>query len=114
VRFVFKHDRGCLFKFATMQSQTGRRLLQQHGLDPDDPDSLLLSVSEHGYTDSDAIIRIVTQFGGPWCLLKIMRVVPKALRDTGYRYLARNRYRWFGRDTVCMSPPPEMAERFLN
>lgn len=114
VQFVLKHDHRHLFKFASMQSHAGRLLLSQHGLNPDDPNSLLLVSEQRAHTDTDAIICIVTQFGGLWRLVGLSRVIPRVLRDAGYRYLARNRYRWFGKSSACMVPSVQIADRFLS
>jgi predicted DCC family thiol-disulfide oxidoreductase YuxK len=97
-----------------MQSSTGRALLTQHGLNPDDPNSLLLVNEQRAHTDTDAIICIVRQFGGLWRLVVLTRVIPSAWRDAWYRYLAQNRYRWFGRSSVCMTPADQAADRFLS
>jgi predicted DCC family thiol-disulfide oxidoreductase YuxK len=114
VRFVIKHDRRRLFVFAAMQSASGRELLTRHGMNPDDPLSLLLVDAQHSYSDTDAIIRIVTQFGGLWRSTVMIRAIPRRVRDVAYRYLARNRYRWFGRHAVCMMPSADKADRFLQ
>jgi len=114
VAFLLAHDRQKQFRFATLQSATGRALLVGHGLDPDDPDSFLLADGAVGYANSDAIIRVVTAFGGAWRLVALFRLVPRLLRDRFYRWVARNRYRWFGRREACMVPSPEMRDRFLE
>ncbi len=113
VRFVMRHDRDGRYRFASMQSDSGRALLDSRGLDPDDPDSLLLVEGDRHWTDSDAILRVLTRFGGPWRLFSLLRLVPRGLRDPAYRRLARNRYRWFGRSDACWLPEPEHATRFL-
>ena len=112
--FVLAHDRQKQFRFATLQSATGRALLVRHGLDPEDPDSLLLAHGAAGYANSDAIIRVLMAFGGAWRLVALFRLVPHLLRDRLYRWIARNRYRWFGRREACMVPSPEMQDRFLG
>jgi predicted DCC family thiol-disulfide oxidoreductase YuxK len=114
VAFVLAHDRQKQFRFATLQSATGRALLVRHGLDPEDPDSFLLADGAAGHANSDAIIRVVTAFGGAWRLVTLFRLVPRLLRDRFYRWIARNRYRWFGRREACMVPSPEMQGRFLE
>lgn len=114
VQFLLKHDRTGRIRFAPMQSASGRSLLQQHGLDADDPLSFLWVESGQGYRDSDAILRIVEGFGGAWRLLRAMRLVPRPLRDAGYRLVARNRYRWFGRRDACLLPDAATARRFLD
>ncbi len=114
VAFVLAHDRQKQFRFATLQSATGRALLVRHGLDPEDPDSFLLADGTAGYANSDAIIGVLTALGGAWRLVALLRLVPRLLRDRFYRWIARNRYRWFGRREACMVPSPEMRGRFLE
>ena len=118
VRFLLRHDRAGRYRFAAMQSDAGRALLSAHGLDADDPASFLLL--EHGAggsarasTDTDAIRRVLAGLGGGWRLAHAMALVPRPLRDAGYRVLARNRYRWFGRHAACMLPAPGRQDRFL-
>jgi predicted DCC family thiol-disulfide oxidoreductase YuxK len=114
VRFILRHDRAARYRFASMQSATGQALLRRHGLDPADPNSLLLVEGDRAATDSDAILRVLTGFGGFFSAWAALRAVPRALRDPAYRWLARNRYRWFGRSETCWLPEPEHAGRFLD
>lgn len=114
VRFVLRHDRAQRYRFASMQSTTGRGLLRGHGLDPDDPNSLLLLEGSSATTDSDAILRVLAGFGGIWRVSMGLRLIPRTLRDPAYRWLARNRYRWFGRSEACWLPAAEHAGRFLD
>lgn len=114
VAFVLAHDREKKFRFTTMQSTAGSALLRAHGLDPADPLSFLLVDDGIAYTDSDAAIRVITGCGGAWYLLGVLRLVPRFLRDAVYRWVARNRYRWFGRRETCLMPSPELQSRFLT
>lgn len=114
VDFLLKHDRRAIHRFAAMQSAAGRALLIDHGLDPDDPASLLLLDADGAHTDSDAIVRVIAGLGGLWRAARIFRLLPRALRDVLYRNLARNRYRWFGRQDVCRMPDPEQRHRFIE
>ncbi|MDG4484306.1 thiol-disulfide oxidoreductase DCC family protein [Xanthomonas vesicatoria] len=114
VKFLLRHDQRGRYRFAAMQGHAGRALLQQHGLDPDDPLSFLLVDDTGAWTDSDAIVRVLAGLGGVWRVFAVLRVVPPALRDSGYRLIARNRYRWFGRSEHCMLPTPEQRARFLD
>lgn len=113
VRFLLRHDRRRRFRFAAMQGEAGRRLLAGHGLDPDDPVSFLLLEARGVRTDSDAIIEVLNALGGPWRAASALRLLPRGLRDSGYRALARNRYRWFGRRNSCLLPAANEADRFL-
>lgn len=114
VRFIVRHDRDARIRLASMQSQAGRALLERFGLDPDDPLSLLFVVDGRGYQDSDAILRVVASFGGAWRASVLLRLIPRFMRDPLYRWLARNRYRWFGRNAQCLVPSPDQAARFLG
>ncbi|MGA9334774.1 MAG: DCC1-like thiol-disulfide oxidoreductase family protein, partial [Rudaea sp.] len=98
VQFVLRHDRARRYRFATTQSQSGNQLLRAHGLDPQQPLSVLLIDDGVGYTESAAMLRVLSSFGGIWNVLSNgLRIVPRALRDPAYRWIARHRYRWFGR-----------------
>ena len=114
VRFLLRFDRKGRYRFAAMQGEQGRRLLEAHGLDPDDPLSFLLVEGGTAYTDTDAIVRVISGLGGVWRLAGVARWLPKVWRDRGYRWLARNRYRWFGRHETCFLPTLEQRGRFLD
>ncbi|KAB7762369.1 thiol-disulfide oxidoreductase DCC family protein [Xanthomonas maliensis] len=114
VTFLLRHDRQGHYRFAAMQGRAGRALLQQHGLDPDDPLSFLLVDAAGAWTDTDAIVRVLCGLGGIWRVAAIVRLLPRALRDAGYRVIARNRYRWFGRAEQCPLPTPQQQARFLD
>lgn len=114
VRFLLRFDTRGRYRFAAMQGAQGRALLQAHGLDPEDPTSFLLLDAARVWTDTDAIIRVLTGLGGAWRLLGMLRWVPRLLRDHAYRALARNRYRWFGRHDTCFLPTPAQAALFLD
>ncbi|QJR12817.1 hypothetical protein DSM104443_03910 [Usitatibacter rugosus] len=114
VGFIIERDRAARFRFAPMQSQTGRSLLLRHGLDPDDPLSLLVVEGDDAWTDSEAILRVAGSFGGAWRIAALARVIPRSWRNRAYRTLARNRYRWFGRRETCLVPTPELRARFIE
>jgi predicted DCC family thiol-disulfide oxidoreductase YuxK len=114
VRFLLRHDRAGRYRFSAMQSASGRALLAAHGLDAEDPASFLLIEGEHAFTDSEAITRVLAGLGGPWRTAQLIRGVPRPLRDAAYRWLARNRYRWFGRHAQCVVPTDAVRGRFLD
>jgi len=115
VDFILRHDRAGRFRLAAMQGQQGRALLIAHGLSPDDPVSFLLVEGEQGYSDTDAIARVLQQLGGRWrWAAAVLRTVPRGLRDPLYRWVARNRYRVFGRREQCRLPEAEQAWRFID
>lgn len=110
VRFVLRHDRQGHYRFASLQSGSAAELLA--GTDP--PDSVVLL--EHGavYTRSTAALRIARGLSGLWPLCYAFILVPRPLRDAVYRWVARRRTRWFGRQEYCAVPAPEWKERFLS
>lgn len=115
VGFVLEHDRRRLYKFAAMQTETGRELLKSHGLDPNDPKSFLLLEDGRGYMDTDALIRVLKSFGGRWRFVAtLLRLLPRFLRDACYRAIARNRYKLFGKHDLCIAPSAQTADRFLS
>jgi predicted DCC family thiol-disulfide oxidoreductase YuxK len=114
VQFVIAHDRRRLYRFAAVQGRVGAELMRCYGLDPAAPASMLLIEEGRVWTESDAVVRIAVGFGGAWRLAGLGRVIPRALRDAAYRFVARHRYRWFGRRDHCMLPSPQTAERFLR
>lgn len=115
VDFVIERDPQARFRFASLQSEAARRLLGPLGYDlgTGDPDSIVLVEDGRVYDRSSAALRIARRLGGFWRLLYVFMAVPRPLRDLVYRWIARNRYRWFGRTEACRMPTPELKRRFL-
>ncbi|MEN9937451.1 MAG: hypothetical protein RLZZ387_4030 [Chloroflexota bacterium] len=115
VRFIIARDPREVFRFASLQSHAGRELLAAHGLPtPTAPESVVLVQSGKAYVESEAALRIARRLRPPWSLLYALIVAPRPLRDAIYRFVARNRYRWFGRQEACWLPTPELRGRFLE
>ncbi len=113
VRWVIARDRDARFRFASLQSDTGRDLLARHGLPTDALDSVVLVDGDAHWTRSDAAIETARRLGGAWRLAGLGKLVPRALRDAGYDWLARNRYARWGKRDACWAPTPELRARFL-
>ncbi|RTQ46593.1 thiol-disulfide oxidoreductase DCC family protein [Hymenobacter gummosus] len=115
VQFIIARDAQARFRFASLQSEAGQRLMPAGvNPDPDNPDSVVLIDNGRAYTHSAAILRILSRLGGPWRLLRVGYLLPRPLRDAAYRFVARHRYRWFGRQTECWLPTAELKARFLS
>jgi len=113
VRFVIRRDPAGRFRFAALQSETGRRLLARFGLPVDALDTFVLVDGARCFTRSDAAIELARRLPGAWRWLRLAAILPRRLRDALYGVVVRNRYRWFGRQESCMLPTPELARRFL-
>lgn len=113
VNFVIDRDPGGYFKFAALQSEEGKRLLREYGAAGDALESLVVVEGGRGYRRSEAALRIARRLHGLWPLLYALVLVPRPLRDAAYRYVARRRYRWFGRRAACRVPTPDLERRFL-
>ncbi|NLR98414.1 DUF393 domain-containing protein [Rhizobium sp. P38BS-XIX] len=112
-QFVLRHDRIGRFRLASMQNEVGAQLYRRCGIDPANPDSLIIVDGASVLRDSDAVLSIYAGLGWPWRALSLLLLVPRALRNPAYRWLARNRYRFFGKRETCWLPTPEQADRIL-
>lgn len=115
VRFVIEHDRTGRFRFASLQSEAGVRLLAKLGRAgaPGQAESLLLVEGSEVHSHSDAALRIARRLDGAWPLLRALVVIPRALRDAAYRAVARRRHRWSDCTDGCRPPAPGHVGRFL-
>jgi predicted DCC family thiol-disulfide oxidoreductase YuxK len=114
VQFVIDRDPSARFRFASLQSKAGAALAAAPVGGGALPDSVVLVEDGRVYTESAAALRVLSRLGFPWNLTSALVVVPRPLRDAVYRWVARNRYRWFGRRDVCMVPTPALRARFLD
>ncbi len=115
VNYIIKKDTNDLFRFTSLQSKTGKMLLQQRSLNPDSIDSIVLIIPNIAYyIKSDAALEIVKKLNTPWRLLSVFTVLPKGFRNIVYDFVAKNRYCWYGKKDHCMIPTPELQAKFLE
>lgn len=116
VQFMIARDPKARLKFAAIQSEAGKRILEEHGMKPPegDPDSILLVDGDRVFEQSSAALRIAKQLSFPWFLAWAWIIVPRFLRDPVYRFIAKRRYAWFGKKESCLVPTPELRARFLS
>jgi predicted DCC family thiol-disulfide oxidoreductase YuxK len=114
VRFVIARDPEARFRFASLQSNAAAALLNGRAQQDALPDSVLLVEDGRIYTESTAALRVARGLGFPWNLCYGLLIVPRPLRDGVYKWIARNRYAWFGKRDVCMVPTADLRERFLD
>jgi predicted DCC family thiol-disulfide oxidoreductase YuxK len=123
--FVLRRDREGIFRFASLQSPLAARILARQGANPQDLDTVYV-VLNHDLTKeaqadelllprSDAVIFVLKRLGGMWKVLGLfVQLLPQFLRDWGYRVVARNRYRVFGRFETCMLPSARDRSKFID
>jgi predicted DCC family thiol-disulfide oxidoreductase YuxK len=116
VNFVIDHDPQGRIRFATLQSEEGKREIAR--LDPSGKtaaiDCVVLLEDDRIWTCSSAALRVAYHLGGLWSLLYAFIIVPRFIRDGVYRIIAKYRYRWFGRTEACRIPTPALRARFLD
>ncbi len=114
VRFIIRRDPGARFLFAALQSPIGERLLADYALQDLQTETMVLIARDKAYLRSDAALEISRDLSGAWPALALLRYLPRRLRDAGYRWIAAERRRWFGRSDFCLLPSPELRRRFLD
>lgn len=114
VRFILRHDRHRRFRLLTAQSALGQALYAHYGLNRRELETNVLIHQGLAWFESEGAIRMAGLLGFPYSLASAARLLPLRWRDALYAWIARNRYRWFGRNTVCHLPAPSERERFLE
>lgn len=114
VQFLLKHDKRRVFRFATVQSEAGAALLAAAGLRAEGLETFIAVDGERTWQRSAALFRVADRLGFPWKLAWMFWIVPAPLRDVLYRWIARNRYRFFGRRDACLLPSAVDRDRFLD
>lgn len=114
VRFLIRNNHSGNLNFASLQSDTGLKILKLTGMMPQQTDTLLLLRDNTVLSYSTAAIEITKHLGFPLNLLRILIFIPVSFRDAFYRFIARNRYRWFGKKSFCMMDVNGYRNRILN
>ena len=113
IRFIATRDTGKRFRFTAIQSAYGTRLAQAFGIDPQDPDTNAVIHGGVASFKSDAALTVLSYLPG-WQWVRVLRAVPKLLRDAVYNVVARNRYRIFGKHDVCFLGDASFRKRVLE
>jgi len=115
VLYVIKRDKKNVFMFAPLQSNIGGEIIKKYNVDTNKVDSILLFEHDKGLTyKSTAALKIASKLGLPTKLLSIFLIVPPIIRNTVYNYIAKRRYKWYGKKDSCMIPTPELNSKFLE
>ena len=114
VRFTILRNRSGTLRYAALQSRTGSRLLTEHDLADPSLDTFVLVEEGRAYTRSSGALRLLRHLDGGWPLVAVLLAIPRFVRDPVYSFVARRRYRWFGKREQCLLMRPEFRERFLE
>ena len=113
VTFVIQRDKKDLFRFAALQDPAGQQLIEKYQIDPSNTDSIILIENDKAYVKSTAALKVARHLGGAYPLLYGFMIVPNFIRNWVYDYVAKNRYKWYGKKDSCMIPTPELKSKFL-
>lgn len=114
VNFIIERDRKSLIRFAALQSAAGQQLLQQFNLPTSIFNSFIFIEDGIVFTQSTAALKVCKYLTSLWPLLYGFIIVPKFIRDGIYKWMAKNRYKWFGKKEQCMIPTPAQKNGFCN
>lgn len=115
IQYVIKHDKDDVFRFVTLQSELGQKLLKHIGINPIHIDSIVLY--EPGiayYYKSTAALQIAKGLKGIFTVATVFQILPTGFRDLIYEYVAKNRYQWYGKKESCLVPTPALKSKFLE
>lgn len=115
VQYVIKHDKKDVFRYAALQSEVGQILMKKYGIDSHQMDSILLYSEDDGISyKSTAALKVASNLGFPLNLMTVFLILPSFLRDWVYDYIAKNRYKWYGKKEECMIPTADLKAKFLD
>ena len=114
VNFLIKHDKKGVLKFASLQSEYAQNVIPKALLDRDNLDTIIVYTDGKFYERSKAVLKLCKVLGGGFYVVLIGYLIPRFIRDGLYRFIANNRYRWFGKQSQCRVPTPDLKERFLE
>lgn len=114
IQYVIKNDPKGKFRFSALQNEFSQNLLKSHDPALLDLDTVMLVYKDKVYVKSNAALESARLMGGLHSLLYIFKIVPRFLRDPIYNWVAKNRYRWFGKKDSCWLPTPELKARFID
>ena len=114
VKFILRHDKKEYFLFASLQSDASKNLLLHYNFKNNDFKSIMVIDQDRIYEKSEAVLIICKNLGLPWNLLGVFRILPKRWLDFLYDFVAKNRYKWFGKKEFCTMTDPTNKNRFIQ
>lgn len=115
VQYIIKHDKKDIFRFVSLQSEVGQKILKHIGISENSLDSIVLyEPGKAYYLKSNAALQVAKSLGGIFTYSTLFKIIPTSLRDIIYDFIAKNRYKWYGKQESCMLPTKELRDRFLE
>ena len=114
VNWIIDRDKQNLFKFTSLQSAYGQNAVKHFGIANDYLNTVILAEDEKIYSRSTAVLRIMKHLGFPYNLTYCFIIVPEYIRDMVYKFVAKNRYKWFGKRDNCRIPEPGLKAKFIE
>ncbi|MEB3800317.1 DUF393 domain-containing protein [Flavobacterium columnare] len=114
VQYIVERDHNDIFRFVALQSELGQEILKYLGINNRNIDSIILYIPNQAYYyKSEAVLEIAKKLS-VFNWLSIFKIIPTALRDPLYDFVAKNRYKWYGKKETCMIPTPELKAKFID
>jgi predicted DCC family thiol-disulfide oxidoreductase YuxK len=113
VRWIIRNDKKNHFRFAALQSEAGKSFLLKNNLLQTQLTTFFLFENNILYCRSDAAVQIAKSLGWKYSWLNFFKIIPRQIRDVVYNWVAKNRYRWFGKQDECLLPIEKIKEKFL-
>jgi len=114
IQYLIRKDQTMKFRFASIQSQTGQKLLKSVQENGEMLESIIYLKENKYFRESSAVLEILSDVGGVWKFVVVLKLIPKPIRDKIYQFIANRRYRYFGKRTTCLLPTPVNKKRFLT
>lgn len=115
VQFIIKKDKKDVFRFVSLQSELGQKIVHYLGINPEKTDSIILyEPAVAYYIKAEAALRIAKELQSWHAVLFYLNGIPNFIKNRVYDFIAKNRYKWYGKKDACMIPSPELKEKFLG
>lgn len=114
VNYIIKYDKKDMFRFVALQSEIGQKIVKEFNIDPKKTDSIILFSEEQKLSyKSTAALKIANHLNFPFNILVVFLIIPPFIRNWVYDYIAKNRYKWYGKRKECMVPTAELKNKFI-
>jgi len=114
IQYLIRVDKTMKFRFVSIQSERGQKMLNQIHENVIMTESIIYLKENKSFRESSAVLEILTDIGGVWKLIAVLKLIPKPIRNKLYQLIAKKRYHYFGKRATCLLPSPENKKRFLT